>query len=103
MDSAAVDAHTTAPFAMKQSFAPPSTYSTRFLMWKQCATCDIPFTQLEERTRHAMKYIFSVDKLRLLQPKAVKCALKRKSQIVVMATGGGTSPYIFTPLFVLYL
>jgi hypothetical protein len=66
-----------------------TTSNNRFEIWKQTAKSDIPFSHLEERTRSAMKMIFSVDKLRLLQPKAVKCALKRKSQIVVMATGGG--------------
>ena len=82
----------------KLSFAltrPPSilTSSTgttnHFEFWKQAAKIDIQFSKLEDRTRSAMKQIFNVNKLRLLQPKAVKCALKRKSQIVVMATGGG--------------
>lgn len=68
---------------------PSSSTTNRFEMWKQTAKNDILFSKLEERTRSAMKQIFSVDKLRLLQPKAVKCALKRKSQLVVMATGGG--------------
>lgn len=71
---------------------PPSASSgttDRFEIWKRTAKNDIPFPQLEERTRTAMKQIFCVEKLRFLQPKAVKSALKRKSQIVVMATGGG--------------
>ena len=66
-----------------------SNTTNRFEIWKQTAKDDVPFSKLEERTRTAMKQIFNVVKLRLLQPKAVKCALKRKSQIVVMATGGG--------------
>jgi hypothetical protein len=63
--------------------------NNQFEIWKEVAKNDIPFSKLEERTRSAMKQIFNVNKLRLLQPKAVKCALKRNSQIVVMATGGG--------------
>jgi hypothetical protein len=72
-----------------KTFTSTSSTDNRFEIWKQTAKTDIPFSKLEERTRSAMKQIFSVDKLRLLQPKAVKCALKRKSQLVVMATGGG--------------
>ena len=69
--------------------APSSSSITRFEIWKQTARNDTLFSKLEERTRAAMKQIFGVEKLRLLQPKAVKCALKRKCQTVVMATGGG--------------
>lgn len=47
------------------------------------------FSKLKSRTRIAMKKIFNIEKLRFLQPKAVKCALQRQSQLVVMATGGG--------------
>lgn len=69
--------------------APSSSTTNRFEIWKQTAKNDTLFSKLEERTRAAMKQIFCVEKLRLLQPKAVKCALKRKCQTVVMATGGG--------------
>jgi hypothetical protein len=59
------------------------------VLWKQCADSDVPFSELKERMQIAMKHIFGVEKLRLLQPKAVKCALRRTSQLIVMATGGG--------------
>jgi hypothetical protein len=58
-------------------------------IWKTTASRDMPLTDLKDRAQTAMKQIFGVQKLRFLQPKAVSCALKRKSQIVVMATGGG--------------
>lgn len=73
------------------SFAkqPPPTSSAGLTLWRQCASKDIPLSELKIRARKALKFIFGVDKLRMLQPKAVSCALKRKSQLVVMATGGG--------------
>jgi hypothetical protein len=77
--------------------AKQSTFSSSMLttdnstvtIWKTTASRDIPLTELKDRAQTAMKQIFGVEKLRFLQPKAVTCALKRKSQIVVMATGGG--------------
>ena len=38
-----------------------------------------------------MKAIFSIEKMRGLQPVAIEGALKRQNQIVIMATGGGKS------------
>jgi hypothetical protein len=81
----------TLSFASKH---PPTTTSdigsSGLALWKECASKDIPFSDLKDRTRIAMKNIFGVERLRLLQPKAVSCALKRRNQLVVMATGGGT-------------
>ena len=77
-------------FDLTRPHSAASTSTTEYFeIWKKTAKNDISFPQLEERTRSAMKQIFCVKKLRFLQPKAVKSALKRKSQIVVMATGGG--------------
>ena len=81
----------------------PSTVSepATLVLWKQCASKDTPLAELKNRALVAMKSIFGVEKLRLLQPKAVSCALKRKSQLVVMATGGGTYPNPQTPPYFL--
>jgi DEAD/DEAH box helicase len=50
---------------------------------------DIP--ALKERIKRALRVVFGVKRLRLLQPAAVQCALKGQSQLLVMATGGGKS------------
>jgi hypothetical protein len=71
-----------------------SCNSTVTTTWKTTASRDIPLTELKDRAQTAMQQIFGVEKLRFLQPKAVSCALKRKSQIVVMATGGGAFQFI---------
>lgn len=39
--------------------------------------------------RNALKKIFKLKRLRNLQPQAIECALQLKSQMIVMATGGG--------------
>ncbi len=49
------------------------------------------FEDLVKRTKRIMKEVFGIHKLRKLQPLAVECALRRQSQIIVMATGGGKS------------
>jgi len=46
---------------------------------------------LKARADEKMKSIFGIQSLRKLQPVAVELALKRQSQIIVMATGGGKS------------
>lgn len=77
------------PASTALSSSESTSGSSSLVLWKKCASNDVPFSELKDRTRLAMKSIFGVAKLRLLQPKAVSCALKRKSQLVVMATGGG--------------
>lgn len=52
---------------------------------------DISFSSLKRKAEKAMKEIFRIQKLRNLQPKAIKCALQQNSQLIVMATGGGKS------------
>lgn len=88
--TAEISKQSTLSFAAKQR---PKTTSedggSGLVVWKECAGQDVPFSELKNRARIAMKTIFGVEKLRLLQPKAVGCALKRESQLVVMATGGG--------------
>jgi hypothetical protein len=44
---------------------------------------------LVQCAKKIMRNVFGVRKLRSLQPDAVTCGLKRQSQIVIMATGGG--------------
>ena len=52
---------------------------------------DLPVSALKEKAKKNLREIFGIQTLRSLQPVAIKTALKRKSQIVVMATGGGKS------------
>jgi ATP-dependent helicase YprA (DUF1998 family) len=68
---------------------------------RECADTTIPFGELKNRTVLAMREIFKVNKLRFLQPKAVATALKRRSQLLVMATGGGKSLCYQLPAVVL--
>jgi superfamily II DNA helicase RecQ len=45
----------------------------------------------QEEVQHVLKKVFGLKKLRNLQPQVVECALKRTSQLLVLATGGGKS------------
>ena len=49
------------------------------------------FEMLMDRANSILKKIFNHDSLRPLQEVAVKAALQQKSQIIIMATGGGKS------------
>ncbi len=49
------------------------------------------YEELKRHTAQILKEVFRIPSLRYLQPVAIKCALKRKSQLIVMATGGGKS------------
>ena len=49
------------------------------------------FQTLKQRARQLLTEVFGIEDLRNQQPKAIKCALKGQSCIVVMATGGGKS------------
>lgn len=59
------------------------------------------FPALWEKAMQNMKNIFALECLRNLQPAAVECALRRQSQIIVMATGGGKSLCYMLPATVL--
>lgn len=45
--------------------------------------------EVESEVKRVLKTVFQLDSLRNLQPQAVKCALELKSQMIIMATGGG--------------
>mmetsp|Transcript_57732 Transcript_57732/g.64575 ORF Transcript_57732/g.64575 Transcript_57732/m.64575 type:complete len:927 (+) Transcript_57732:125-2905(+) len=45
----------------------------------------------EDEVQRVMERVFKLQSLRNLQPKAIKCAMEGKSQMIVMATGGGKS------------
>ncbi|KAL7563110.1 hypothetical protein ACA910_012294 [Epithemia clementina (nom. ined.)] len=62
---------------------------------------NIPFSALKEKADKLMREVFGVSKLRYLQPKAIECALRKQSQIVIMATGGGKSLCFQLPALVL--
>jgi hypothetical protein len=49
------------------------------------------YEELKCHAAQILKEVFRIRNLRYLQPVAIKCALKRKSQLIVMATGGGKS------------
>lgn len=68
---------------------------------QQKVTWNATFPSLWERAMENMKNIFAIDSLRNLQAAAVECALRRQSQIVVMATGGGKSLCYMLPATVL--
>ena len=62
----------------------------------------VPFAELKVRAKAAMEDIFHVKELRFLQPQAIRTLLKhRRSQVVVMATGGGKSLCYQLPAVVL--
>jgi ATP-dependent DNA helicase RecQ len=67
------------------------TFTTSSLFAQQKVMWNATFPSLWEKAMLNMKNIFRIDSLRNLQPIAVECALKRQSQIIVMATGGGKS------------
>lgn len=50
-----------------------------------------PYDVLQAQANQNIKTIFGIETLRNLQPIAIQNALQRKSQIIVMATGGGKS------------
>lgn len=51
----------------------------------------LSYEKLSEQANTLLREVFGFQQLRGLQPPAVECALRRQSQIVVMATGGGKS------------
>jgi RecQ family ATP-dependent DNA helicase len=60
-----------------------------------------PYDTLKAHAETVMKQVFRIEKLRNLQSVAVRCALKGRSQIVVMATGSGKSLCYQLPAVVL--
>lgn len=59
------------------------------------STINMSFSELKVRAKCIMKTVFGIEKLRFLQPLAITCALKRESQIIIMATGGGKVRIIY--------
>lgn len=51
----------------------------------------ISLQDLSKEAQRIMKETFGIEKLRNLQPQAVQYALRRQSQLIIMATGGGKS------------
>jgi RecQ family ATP-dependent DNA helicase len=66
-----------------------------------CAPKETPYSVLWALAQKKMKDVFKVQELRFLQPAAVECALRRQSQMIVMATGGGKSLCYQLPAVVL--
>jgi len=64
-------------------------------------TSNDTFETLVKRAKRVLREIFGIKKLRYLQPDAVSGVLKRESQLVVMATGGGKSMCYQLPAVVL--
>lgn len=61
----------------------------------------LAFPDLWQRSMHLLKNTFEISALRDLQRIAVETALKRKHQIIIMATGGGKSLCYQLPAIVL--
>ena len=51
----------------------------------------VPYEELYDDAQRVLQETFGLARLRQLQPAAINCALHHKSQIIVMATGGGKS------------
>lgn len=49
------------------------------------------YQSLLSKSQQILNQTFKISNLRNLQPQAIQCALRRQSQIIVMATGGGKS------------
>lgn len=62
---------------------------------------DLSFSELKVLGKETLSNTFGIKKLRSLQPLAVTCALKKESQVVVMATGTGKSLCYQLPAVVL--
>lgn len=80
----------------KRKNPPPNTTTSTLTTASQLAQPRHPLTaktyeELKCHAENVMKEVFRIQTLRYLQPVAIKCALKRKSQLIVMATGGGKS------------
>jgi RecQ family ATP-dependent DNA helicase len=90
-----------APKSRKRKAPPSSTTAAvqpdlqmqlpRMLGASNKTVTEISYSLLKQNAQKALKEVFAIRKLRNLQPVAIKCALKRKSQMIVMATGGGKS------------
>lgn len=71
------------------------------LACRECAARDTSLSELKKRAKAAMKHVFGIKKLRALQPQAISTALRRESQLVIMATGNGKSLCFQLPAVVL--
>ena len=67
------------------------TASSSSLWFKTNSKQKLSYDQLYSKAIQNLQTIFKIKSLRNLQPKAIKTALQLKSQIIVMATGGGKS------------
>lgn len=74
---------------LEEKKASPVMEGDRASMGRKVSTA--PYPVLRAQAIGIMKTTFGIDKLRNLQPIAVQMALQKKSQIIVMATGGGKS------------
>mmetsp|Transcript_15942 Transcript_15942/g.19456 ORF Transcript_15942/g.19456 Transcript_15942/m.19456 type:complete len:679 (-) Transcript_15942:53-2089(-) len=85
----------------KSSSSSSSSSITNFTSSSSSSQLHIPYEQLYQKAIHAMQNIFQIHSLRNLQPKAIESVLQSKSQIIVMATGGGKSLCYQLPAVVL--
>lgn len=51
----------------------------------------LSYDQLHHKAMHILNTTFKIKSLRNLQPQAIQTALQNKSQIIILATGGGKS------------
>ena len=61
----------------------------------------VPYAELKKRANEIQTKVFGISQLRLLQPQAIECALRRQSQLIILATGGGKSLCFQLPALVL--
>jgi ATP-dependent helicase YprA (DUF1998 family) len=73
------------------SHAPISGLSNNSTTVYERRVSQAPYDVLQAQANQQIKTVFGIDALRNLQPIAIQNALQRKSQIIVMATGGGKS------------
>jgi ATP-dependent DNA helicase RecQ len=66
---------------------------------RECSKDPLPV--LQQRAKTVLKDVFHIKELRNLQTVVIECALRKQSQIVVMATGGGKSLCYQLPAVVL--
>lgn len=94
------------PRKRKADKTPPAPHQKQsqrsFFLQKALATVtDAPYRTVVDQARTVLRQVFQIESLRGLQPASIKCALKGKSQLLVMATGGGKSLCYQLPAIVL--
>jgi len=88
-------------FDISRKSSSSSSSITNFTSSSSSSQLHIPYEQLYQKAIHAMQNIFQIHSLRNLQPKAIESVLQSKSQIIIMATGGGKSLCYQLPAVVL--